>query len=110
MLFGSQSTGLTHIKSDVDIAVLADHPLNPYEIAECAYAFSIALQRPDIEIVDLQHTSPLLMKAVAHGTVLFESAPHLFSQFQMYAFKRFVEAKPLYALRRTSLKQFASAA
>ncbi|MEK7627901.1 MAG: nucleotidyltransferase domain-containing protein [Patescibacteria group bacterium] len=107
VLFGSYATGREHAQSDTDIAVLAERTFSPSELATLAYELSQNLKNSSIDISDLRTGSPLLLRTVAHdGIVLFEREPHAFALFQMYAFKRFVEAKPLRDLRRASLEQF----
>lgn len=109
-LFGSHATGRTHARSDIDVAVLADRTLSPHDIAECAYEIAALLKQNGIEVADLHGASPLLMQSIARdGIVLYELEPHAFARFQMYAYKRFVETKPLRNLRRAALEKFAAA-
>ncbi|MBM3260992.1 nucleotidyltransferase domain-containing protein [Candidatus Kaiserbacteria bacterium] len=108
VLFGSQATGRTHAGSDADIAVQADCPLSPLDLAEMAYEIG---ERIGIEtdVVDIRSASPLLQKHASEGILLYEREPHVFARFGMYAFKRFVETKPLRDLRRASLDAFLAA-
>ena len=109
VLFGSRATGRVHAQSDYDIAVYAEHPLSPAEIAACAYELSVSLKQKDIEVVDIRAASPSLLHAISRdGVVLLEQDAHAFAQFQMYAYKRFVEAKPLREMRLASLQTFAA--
>lgn len=107
VLFGSQATKKTHPESDVDLAFSSSNffPLEK-EIA-LSFDLSQSLQRADIDLVQTNHATPTLMRQISReGVVLYQKEPSLFAQFQMYAFKYFIEAKPLLSLRKKSLKQF----
>ncbi len=107
VLFGSRATRRVHAHSDTDIAILSKQRFSPGELATLAYEIALSLKRSDIEIVDLHIGSPLLLRTVARdGIVLYEREPHTFALLQMYAFKRFVETKPLRDVRRSSLERF----
>ncbi len=107
MLFGSQATGKTHLKSDIDIAFLSDKYLNLIDIAKITADFSKELEIGNLELVDMKNASPLLLKQVAQkSTLLYEKEPSMFAEFKIYAFKRFMEAKPLLDLRELSLNKF----
>lgn len=107
VLFGSQVSGETHKKSDIDIAYSAKKLLSYKD----EYNLTRELRKVlgfsgEIEIVDLSKASPLLAKEVAFkGRLLSESTPHSFAYFQMYAFKMFVEAAPLFNLRNSFINR-----
>jgi predicted nucleotidyltransferase len=108
VLFGSQATGRTHSKSDVDIGFTAPEHLELKTRFEIETLISKVLGRDDVELVDLQRISPVMKKIVAdEGVVLYEREPGMFELFCIYAFKLFVETKPLRDLRYQSLKNFA---
>lgn len=103
VLFGSLASGLVHKRSDIDLAYSAKKFLDyrkEYELTcEFQRAFNLG-PKVEIELVNLDNAPPLLAKEVAFkGKLLAEIAPRSFAYFQMYAFKLFVEAKPLFALR-----------
>ncbi|MBI5004016.1 nucleotidyltransferase domain-containing protein [Candidatus Kaiserbacteria bacterium] len=107
VLFGSQATGKTHAGSDTDIAFFSIQPKNMLEIAEMQMEFTEKLRIKDLELVDLAGKAPLFLKQVAdQGIVLYEKDPSVFDEFQIYAFKRYVEAKPLYAMREAALHKY----
>jgi len=106
-VFGSQATGKTHPQSDIDIAFSRDVPTSLKEEVALAFDLSQIVKREDIDLVNLSAAPPLLLHCVSReGVVLFEREPGLFAEFQMYAFKRYIEAKPLFRLQRESLKKF----
>lgn len=106
-LFGSQATGKTHLGSDTDIAFFSEQPKNMRDIAEMQMEFTQALRIKDIELVDLAGKVPLFLKQVAdQGVVLYEKDASVFDEFQIYAFKRYVEARPLFEMRRRFTENF----
>ncbi len=103
-LFGSRVQKCERENSDIDIAVSAKEKID--------YRKEFLLQRDlgkvygvaDIDLVQTSDASPLLMFGIAFKSqLLCERTKHSFAHFQMYAFKRYVEAKPLFALQRKLL-------
>ncbi len=107
VLFGSQVSGRTHPKSDVDFAFLSEKRMNLIEIAKMHMAFSQKLKLKNLELVDLKTAQPLLLKQVAKQSVLlYEKEPLVFANFKIYALKCFMKAKKLFDLRKSSLNRF----
>ena len=107
VLFGSQATGKTHSHSDVDIGFVAPKRLGLREVAELEMEMTETLGQSRLELVDLKNTPPLLNKKVAdEGILLYENESGSFADFRAYAFKMYVEAKPLFRLRENYLHQF----
>src|SRR3989344_2584760 len=70
VLFGSQATGHTHSKSDIDIAILSRSILDKFKIMS---DLEDIFKRDDIEVVDLANASPTLMYCVVRdGVLLYE--------------------------------------
>lgn len=108
-LFGSQASGKTHKNSDVDIAFYRNAPMDIEEELQMTYELSQVLHRSDLDMVNLHGAPPLLMREISDdGVVVYEkdAANFTFDEFQMYTFKRYVEAKPLFKMREESLKKF----
>lgn len=60
----------------------------------------------NVELVDLKSAPPLLLKQVAeHSILLFESSRSIFALFKIYAYKLYVEAKPLFDLKKKQLNK-----
>ena len=107
LLFGSQASGKTHSQSDVDLAFLTAVSMSLKNIAEMQDDFSETLKLEKIEMIALNGAHPFLLKQAAiKGRALYEKESSLFAKFKIYAFKRFMEAKPLLDLRRLSLEKF----
>lgn len=107
LLFGSQASGKTHPKSDVDFGFLAPKRLSPKEIAKMQFELSEKLKIKDLEIVDLKEAPPLLLKNIARDSILlYQSEPELFARFKIYGIKIFMETKKLLRLREFSFNKF----
>lgn len=73
ILFGSHAKGTTGRMSDLDIAILADRPLELEERGEIAESFAeqFKVTEDKIDLVDLWNASPLLQHNVAtHGKLI----------------------------------------
>lgn len=107
VLFGSQVTGQTHSKSDVDVAYLADRTIDYRENYDISIKLARIFNNPEVELVNLKNVSPEFKKQVAdQGVVLYADNSSIFDLFKMYAFKMYVENKPIRELRRESIKNF----
>ncbi len=87
-LFGSQATGRTHQKSDIDIAVIRKQPISFDEKLRIIGDFSDRLKREDVEIIDMASASPTLMYVVVRdGKLLYEEKENDFLNWKLYAIK-----------------------
>lgn len=105
VLFGSQATGKTHPKSDVDIAVLGRAKFDIYRLMIELYEI---FKRSDVEVVDLSSVSPTLMRAVARdGKLIYEKNPGSFLKWKIYTGKIWMETAWLRILRDRKLIKWA---
>lgn len=105
VLFGSTATGKTHKTSDADIAYLSARALTIREEAEIIIALSPILKNNRIDLVNLHRAPPLLLYAITKdGKTLYATDPLEFYGLCAYAFKRYIEAKPLFRLKNERLK------
>lgn len=71
-LFGSHATGNAGPDSDIDVAVLAQAPLDPVHRWNLAGEIASTLHR-DVDLVDLRQASTVLrMKIIRHGVCLYQ--------------------------------------
>ncbi len=107
MLFGSQATGYTHKKSDVDIGYLSPKEIGYRENYKIALEVGRIFRKPDVEMVNIRNVSPELKKQVAdQGIVLYEGRRSAFDLFRIHANRTYIETKPLRAYRDQRLKEF----
>jgi predicted nucleotidyltransferase len=107
LLFGSQAEGQTHKESDIDVAYLSQKSL--YFDQECYlnYEFTNIFRHDRVDTVDIKKAPPLLLYAVFdHPQILFQVDDKIFSVYQAYAFKRYIEAKPIFEERSRRLQKY----
>ena len=99
-LFGSQATGKTHQKSDIDIAYLSKNDLGLERESNLIFDLSAIFRNENIDLLNLKNAKPLLYYGVFKNCrVIFEKTPLTFQTLRAYAFKKYVETKPLYEER-----------
>mgnify|MGYP001601679662 FL=1 len=82
-LFGSQSVGNLHSKSDIDIAVLGKGAFDMNKLTIDLYDF---FKREDVEVVDIGSASPTMMYVVVRdGKLLYEKKSGAFLKWKLYA-------------------------
>lgn len=107
VLFGSQATGHTHKKSDVDVGYLASRDFDYAEQYAITEALMQLFRHPDVELVNLDKVSPELKKQVAdHAIILFDKTGSLFDIFSIHANRLYMETKPLRVYREKYVKDF----
>lgn len=89
LLHGSQITGATHAKSDVDIAVLRHLHAPAYHLLELLNDLGQALHTDHIDVVDLTHADPLLLFAVIRHARLLAGDTSILSNLEQKAFHRY---------------------
>lgn len=105
VLFGSQATGRTHSKSDVDIGVISR---NKFDILKLMVDMDKGFNRYDVTVVDLSRASPTLMRAiVVDGKLLYEREEDMFLNWKYYAMKVWMDTDWLRALGRRKLIEWA---
>mgnify|MGYP001601469766 FL=1 len=98
ILFGSAAENRQHKKSDIDIAVVLAKPISlQKELKLRSELFKIF--KKEIDMVQIQHASPLLLGQIAiHGKLLFGNKKN-FAAFRIYAQKSFLDFEPYFKLR-----------
>lgn len=102
VLFGSSTGEKESLKRDVDIAIRMKKGRKLSARREMVFIGELchALGRDDVDVVMLDHTSPLLAAEVAlHGRVIYERRRGLFSLFQWDAVRRWCDNKKFHALQ-----------
>ncbi len=97
LLFGSRASGQTHKNSDFDIAYLSDNGLDLGQEAKLIVELFPFFRSENIDLANLRNAPPLLFFAIFNDCqVLYEKKPLLFASLRAYAFKKYIETKPLY--------------
>lgn len=107
LLFGSRATGKIHAHSDFDVAYLSKKPLDLMDEARLVCDLMPVFRSDKVDLVNLKKAPPLLMKRIFdQHQVLFCADKAQYFAYQMYALRRYIEAKPLFELQALSLKRF----
>jgi predicted nucleotidyltransferase len=100
VLFGSAASKRTTAPSDLDVAFWLDGKQVEGRELELTNGLMQLLHRNDVDVVVLNHASPLLQWQVAStGTPLYERRKGTFHQFQVSAMKRYDDTRRLFALQ-----------
>lgn len=100
LLFGSQASGQAHKESDFDIAYLSERELDLTEESRLIIELIPIFKSENIDLVDLQKATPLLFYAIFNNCrVVYKKDELIFPSMRAYAFKKYIETKPLYELK-----------
>ena len=106
VLFGSRAVGRAHAQSDFDVAYRSRAPLLLDREASMILDLSAVFGSEDIDLVNLTAAPPLLYYAIfKEGISLYEKELLAFASYAAYAFKQYVEAKPLFRDQLRYLKR-----
>ena len=84
--FGSMTAGTAGPDSDLDLAVLGPHPLDPMVRFDLQEQLASVVRR-SVDLVDLRAASPVMaMQVLAAGELLHDSAPELRGSFEDRAY------------------------
>ncbi|MDP2909562.1 MAG: nucleotidyltransferase domain-containing protein [bacterium] len=96
LLFGSRVSGRTHKESDYDVAYLPEKELTGEEEIQLNYEFTNIFQYDRVDTVDIRKAPPLLLYAVFNECqILYKEDDLIFPTRRAYAFKKYIEAKPM---------------
>ena len=88
-VFGSAVSGRTHPGSDIDLAVLADSPLDPERLWKLAQDIA-GLAVREVDLVDLRRASTVMrMQIISGGRRLFCRDPAACDGFEDFVFSDF---------------------
>ncbi|HAM52789.1 MAG TPA: hypothetical protein DCP92_19615 [Nitrospiraceae bacterium] len=104
ILFGSTASGTMHKKSDIDLALLFDGPVDSLILTN---KINRILRTDKVDVVDLRRASPLLRFCAARqGKAIYERAPGLFSEFCSLSFRMYVDTKKLRDAQAQAIRHF----
>ncbi|MBI2577933.1 MAG: nucleotidyltransferase domain-containing protein [Candidatus Wildermuthbacteria bacterium] len=100
LLFGSRVKGKLHKESDYDVAYISRQDLDLEEEGKLITDLLLIIHPSDERLINLVNvrkaTALLLYDMTSRCRVLYERTPGIFARLQAYAFKKYVESKPLY--------------
>lgn len=108
LLFGSRATGKINKESDYDVAYLPSKNLSFDEEVDINFQFTIIFPQEQyrVDTVDMRKAPPLLLYAIFRECqVLFAKDNLIFFAYRAYAYKKYIEAKPIYEERFKKLKE-----
>lgn len=101
-LFGSQATGETHARSDVDLGVLFREEIGLDEVIRLESRFEERLGR-SVDLVDLGTCNAYLALAAVRGERIFERDTTVCDLFDLYVLRRAADLAPYERVRRRML-------
>ncbi len=107
ILFGSEARGTAGDNSDVDLGVLADHPLTLKERTEIVGSLGKKLNVSEdrIDLVELRSASPLLQYQAARDGKFIVGEKSDFIRYQIRAWKLYLDTAKFRRAREQSLAQ-----
>lgn len=108
LLFGSQiDKKLLHQESDFDVAYLSKKDLTLMEESRLICDLMPIFRSEKVDLVNIKRANPLLMQQIFDNhKLLYCLNPATYSLYQIYAMKRYIEARPLFDLNRQFIKDF----
>lgn len=103
--FGSVVAGQTHPRSDVDIAVLADHALSFDELADLTHDIQAFYPDREVDLALVNRADPLFLKKITERCrLLYGESRHL-QELKIYAFRRYQDHRRYLALERDYVRR-----
>ena len=97
LLFGSRASGRNYQGSDFDVAYLGSKNLDLEEETKLIFNLAPIFKSENIDLVNLKKAPPLLFYAIFNNCqIIYEKEFLLFPSLRAYAFKKYIETKPLY--------------
>ena len=97
LLFGSRANKKNQRESDFDVAYLSKKALDLEEESKLIVELAPVFKSENIDLANLKKASPLLSFAITNNCqILYEENPLIFPTLRVYAFKKYIETKPLY--------------
>ena len=108
-LFGSKAKGekYTHKYSDIDLAYLSKRDLSLKEESQMLLELSKFFRSSNLDLVDVKKAPPLLLKNIFENhKVIYCKDKKLYRLYQIYAIRKYLEAKPIFEIRNYQFKKF----
>lgn len=110
LLFGSQVSQFLNKESDFDVAYLPEKKIDFQSECRFNYELTKVFGSDRVDTVDLEKSPPLLTQQIFKShQILFCSDRKAYNLYKIYAFKRFIEAAPIFRLRDELIKDYFAA-
>lgn len=109
LLFGSMAGGekYLHQESDFDIAYLSKKNLTFEEEIKLDCDLMPIFKSDRIDLTNLKRANPLLMKQIFDKhQIIYCGNQEVYNTYQVYAIKKYIEAKPLFDLTSHLVNRF----
>lgn len=104
--FGSTVSGLTHPKSDVDLAVVMKRvPLSPGAFGGLVADIQPCFPGREVDVAVVNHADPLFLKQVVEGCRILYGSPRALAELQIYAFKRYQDHRRFLSMEREYVRR-----
>jgi predicted nucleotidyltransferase len=108
VLFGSQATGQTHTRSDVDLALWPATSLSTAALLRWISELEILLGQDVSLVVVTADLDPVLgMEIVRHGCLIYECEPGLWPYHRAQLWHAYNDSLPFLRIARQRLHEFA---
>ena len=105
--FGSSVTGRTHLRSDVDLAILLDRStITLQEHAELLQSLQPLFPDRELDLALINHADPLFLKKITDNCELLLGPPERLQVLKLYAFKRYQDHRRYFELERQFAERF----
>jgi len=105
LVFGSQITGKINQESDLDIAVLDAEQENYKRFGKLYLAFSDIFKNYSIDLRFIKNSEPVFLYQVFKNSQLLYGDTQLYYNYKAFAYKRYVDSKPLFDLKKKILSK-----
>ena len=100
LLHGSRAVQQMRSDSDTDIAIVRQNRHTALNLLQLYADLSSAMQNDHLDIVDLTHANPLLLKTVTNKAKVLAGSPRHFTELQLKALHEYNDFLPYFKLEQ----------
>ncbi|MEW6610956.1 MAG: nucleotidyltransferase domain-containing protein [Patescibacteria group bacterium] len=106
LLFGSAVKGFTHVKSDLDIAVLSRGKSNVYSKLVEALSKALGVEFGRIDLSFIQGADPLFLKHISDNFQVLYGDARAVAEFRLRAFHRYEDYRSYLQQEKEAVQRF----
>ena len=104
--FGSTVTGMTHDRSDLDLAIQFETPDASFQnVLELQEALQRRFPGRKVDLAILNRADPLFLKKIVESCRVLFGMPQDFARLRLHAFKAYQDFRPYLELERRHVAQ-----